>query len=1041
MFVNFFIDRPIFSAVISIIITIAGALSLLALPIAQYPEISPPTVQVSASYSGAAAQVVEQTVATPIEQQVNGAEEMMYMSSISANSGSMALTVTFEVGRDLDMATVDIQNRVSLAESSLPDDVTRAGLTVKKQSPNMLLIANLVSPDETFDALFLNNYATINIADIIGRIPGVGSVTVFGAGDYAMRVWLDPGRLKELGLTVSDVISAVQDQNVQAPAGQIGQPPVASDVDFQYTVQVKGRLAEVEEFKNVIIRAEGDRYIRIKDVATVEMASESYTNFGRHNGMPMAGILIYQLPGANALDVAAQVRSVMADLSKNFPKGLEYKIPYDTTKFVTASIDEVKQTLIEAIILVLLVVFIFLQNWRATIIPMIAVPVSLVGTFAFFGILDFSLNTLTLFGLVLAIGIVVDDAIVVVEATQRYLDEEGMSPKEATKQAMADVTAPAIANSLVLCAVFVPVAFMGGITGRLYQQFALTLAVSVLISTVNALTLSPALSAIMLRPATEVKGPLGLFFRGFNKVFGAITNVYNAVVKGAVKQKFLTFLILAALFAATAWSVLTLPTGFVPSEDQGYFIVNVQLPEAASQARNDALMKKIEAYLSKAPGVSDYVALGGMNLLNGSYSSYTSAVFVILDPWDERQTPELSLEAILGMAQQTFWSFEEGIVMCFNPPPISGLGTTGGFSFELQDRAGGSVADLTKAADQFLAEARKAPEVKNLFTSFTASVPQIFVDIDRDKVKSLGVPLSDVFQALQTNLGGYYINDFNKFGRTYRVMLQAQSKYRATPTDIGAFYVRSQNGDMIPLSTLVTVNETTGPEYIQRYNLYKTVEITGSPADGYSSGEAIAAMERVAATALPQGYGYEWTGMAYQEKQSGSQSIYIFALALVMVFLFLAAQYESWAIPFAVLFCIPLGILGAMLGQHLRGLDNNVYAQIGLVMLIGLAAKNAVLIVEYAKQKHEEGYSVIDAALEAAHLRFRPILMTSFAFILGVFPLVIASGAGAASRHSLGTAVFAGMIFATCLGVIAVPWLYAVIQGMMGKKEKAEKKT
>jgi len=1034
MFVRFFIDRPIFASVLAIIILMVGLLSVFALPIAQYPEISPPSVRVTANYTGADAETVEQSVATPIEEQVNGAQDMLYMSSISANDGSLSLTVTFELGRDLELATVDVQNRVNLATAQLPAEVRNSGIQVKKQSPDIVLIVNLTSQLPQFDTLFMNNYAKINIYDALKRIQGVGDVNLFGDQDYGMRIWLDPDKLASFGLTVADVIGAVQEQNVQAPAGQIGMPPTPKDQQFQMSMRVKGRLAEPQEFGNIIIKANPDgSTVKVHDVAKVELGAKNYFTFARLDGNPTASLLIYQLPGANALDVAKNIRSTMEELSKNFPEGIEYKIPYDTTRFVNSSIDEVMETLYEALILVFLVVFIFLQNWRTTIIPMVCVPVSLIGTFALFPLLGFSINTLTLFGLVLAIGIVVDDAIVVVEATQRNIDEEGLSPKDATKKAMAEVTGPVIASTLVLVAVFIPVAFMGGITGQLYKQFALTLSVSVLISSINALTLSPALSALLLRPYKPIRGPLGWFFDKFNTVFEAVTKRYNAAVAALVKRAFMGILIVVILVFGAGGLFSILPSSFVPDEDQGYFIVNSMLPEGASLERSNAVALQIEEYLKTAPGVKDYVTLGGFSLLTGAYSSYNSAFFVILDDWSERTTPELSLASIMGTAQKKFWQIQEAIVVTFGPPAIPGLSSTGGLQFELQDKTGATVDELSAVADSFMAEAKKRPEVANLFTTFSSHVPQYYVEIDRDKAKKLGVPVNDIFQTLQTYLGGYYINDFNKYGRTYRVMAQADSQFRTKVDDLARFYMRSGDGKMVPLSTLSTVKRITGPEYIQRYNVFRTVEMTAATPHGYSSSQTMDAMEEVAKASLPQGYGYDWTGIAYQQKYSGGDTGMVFGLAIIMVFLVLSAQYESWATPFAVILCVPLGIFGAMASQWMRGLDNNVYAQIGLIMLIGLAAKNAILIVEFAKEKHEQGMSLKEAAMEAAHLRFRPILMTSFAFILGVIPLVTAAGAGSASRHALGTSVFGGMIAATVLGVLVVPALYTAVQGTAAK--------
>lgn len=1042
--IRFFINRPIFAAVVSVVITLVGVISILTLPVSQYPEISPPTVSVSASYTGANAEVVADTVATPIEQQINGAEDMLYMSSISANDGSMNLSVTFDIGRDLDLATVDVQNRLSLATPQLPEDVTRSGVTVLKQSPDILAVVSLNSPGGEYDSLFLTNYASINIADALSRIKGVGNVQVFGAADYSMRIWLDPGRMAELGLTVNDVSAAINEQNVQAPAGQIGLPPVPKGQEFQYAVQVKGRLTDAEEFLNIVLRANPDgSMVRIKDVGSAELGSQAYNNFSRLNGNDTSSILIYQLPGANALETIAQVRSTMDTLAEQFPSGVAYAVPYDTTLFVDASIEEVMQTLYEALFLVLLVVFVFLQNWRATLIPMLTVPVSLVGTFAFFTLFDFSINTLSLFGIVLAIGIVVDDAIVVVEAVQRIMDEEGLSPKDATIKAMNEVAGAILGTSLVLIAVFVPVAFMGGISGRLYQQFALTLAVSVAISTINALTLSPALCSLLLKPKYKAGGPLGWFFDKFNRAFEWVTRGYLAGVRGALRMALLTMAVLGVLIFGCLGLIEKLPTGFVPDEDQGYFMATIQLPPAASLERNDAVMRHVEDVVMGLDGVKDIIALGGMNLLNGSLSSYNSSMFVVLKPWNERQSDALSVNGIMQKMRAAFASYNEAVISVFNPPPIRGMGNAGGFTFELQDRTGKSIKELAGTAQQFMAEARKRPEIGAVFSSFNANVPQIKVDLDREKAKTLGVPVQDIFVALQSFLGGYYVNDFNKFGRTYRVMLQAEPEYRRRVDQIGSFYVRAQDGQMVPLSTLTKTASITGPEYVQHFNLYQTVEINGAAAPGYSSGQALTALKEVAAGHLPQGYSYAWSGLSFQEIQQGGQAVVAFGLAVLMVVLFLCALYESWLVPWAVILCVPVAVFGAMLGQMLRGLDNNVYAQIGLVMLIGLAAKNAILIVEFALMRREQGLTVREAAVEAAHLRFRPILMTSFAFILGVLPLVLASGAGAASRHSLGTSVFAGMLFATLLGTFFIPTLYTVIERLRGNRpdEKVTKET
>jgi len=1037
--VNFFIDRPIFSSVISIIITLVGLLSIFTLPIAQYPEIAPPTVQIAAQYNGASADVVEETVAAPIEEQVNGAQDMLYMSSISSNDGRMVLNVTFDLGRDLELATVDVQNRVSLATPQLPAEVTKSGVSVKKQSSSMICVISLISPEGTYDALFLNNYAKINLFDAVSRIPGVGSVSLFGDQDYGMRIWLDPDKMARLAITADDIVAAVQEQNLQAPAGQVGQPPATSGQQFQLTVRVKGRLSEPAEFGNIIVKANPDgSTVHIRDVARVEMGSKSYSAFGRQDEIDSAMLLVYQLPGANALDIVENVRKTMDNLSLDFPSGMKYDIPYDTTLFVSASIDEVLQTLYEAMALVFIVVFIFLQNLRATIVPMIAVPVSLVGTFAFFQVLGFSINTLTLFGMVLAIGIVVDDAIVVVEAVQSKIDEDGMDAKTATKEAMKEVSGPILATTVVLIAVFVPVAFMGGITGQLYKQFALTLAVSVAISSVNALTFSPAMSALLLRPQQEMRGPLGWFFKKFNKYFGKVTDGYTSGVRAIIRKSVVALGVFGVLMLGTYSLFQSVPTGFVPNEDQGYFMINVQLPEGASLERSDAVVKQVEDILKNQPGVKTYFALGGFNLITGAYSSYTSTLFASLDPWDERTDPKLHVNAILGDVQRKVLGIQEAMIICFNPPPINGIGSTGGLQFELQDRSGGTVDELAQAAQDYMAELRKRPELTGIFSTFSANVPQLFVDVDRDKVRKLGIPLNEIFTAMQTFLGGYYINDFNKYGRTYRVMAQADSQFRTSPEDVSKFYVRGDTGKMIPLSTLLTQKKVFGPEYIQRYNLFRTIEITAANAPGYSTGQAMAIMEQIARDTLPRGYGFDWTNIAYQEKKSGGEIIVIFALAVMMVFLVLAAQYESWIIPLAIAFAVPLGVFGAISGQFLRGLDNNVYAQIGLIMLVGLAAKNAILIVEFAKAKYEQGASVVDAAVQAAKLRFRPILMTSFAFILGVVPLVIAKGAGSASRHALGTSVFSGMIAATILGVLFVPLFYVALVKLKDRNKVSE---
>ncbi|MCF8142617.1 MAG: multidrug efflux RND transporter permease subunit [Deltaproteobacteria bacterium] len=1036
MFVDFFIERPIFAGVISIVISLAGAVCINLLPIAQFPQITPPTVQVNASYTGASAEVVEKTVTTPIEEQINGVEGMTYMSSISSNDGTSNITVTFDVGYDLDIAAVDVQNRVTMAQPQVPEDVRRYGITTQKQSPDFVLIISLYSPDESLDELFLSNYAAINIVDILKRVPGVGDVQILGERKYAMRLWLNPDKLTSMNMTAMDVIAAVQEQNVQVAAGKIGDPPAPPDQTFTYSINTLGRLSSPEEFEDIIVRTRTDgSVVRVKDVGRVELGAENYGWFAHLNSEKAASIGVFQLPGANALQVAEQVYGDLERLSQRFPQGLKYAISYDTTLFVKESIKEVIKTLLIAMLLVFLVVFVFLQNWRATLIPAIAIPVSLVGTFAVLQAFGFSINTLTLFGLVLAIGIVVDDAIVVVENASRCIDEKGMTPKEATKAAMREVTGPVIATTLVLMSVFVPVAFMPGITGQLYRQFALTIAFSVSISSINALTLSPALCALLLRPTPKKQT---WFFRKFNQAFEWSRSRYLKGVRWFIRAWVVVLLVFAGLFLATYYMFRIVPTGFVPAEDQGYFMVMLQAPEGASLNRTGDVVDKVEKALHETPGVRSFVSIGGYNLLNSAMDPASAAAFVMLEPWDERDTPELSLDSIMGNFMGRVQGINEAIIMPFPPPPIEGLSTTGGFEYELQDLTGGSLVELRDMAEKLIEEGRNQPSLTPLSTTFEVNYPQFYVELDRTKAKSLKVTISDIFTTLQTFLGSMYVNDFNKFGRVYRVFIQAEDEYRAKREDIAKLYVRAADGSMVPLSALIKVKQIRGVQSIKHYNLYRTVSLYGGNAPGYSSGQAIEAMEALSAKHLTSQYGYEWTGTAYQEIKAGGMAPYIFTLALIFAFLFLAAQYESWVMPLMVMLAVPLAILGALLAQHIRGIANDVYCQIGLVMLIGLASKNAILIVEFARGLRNQGMSIVEAAVHASRERLRPILMTAFSFILGVVPMVVATGAGAASRNSLGTAVFGGMLASTFLSLVLVPVLYVVLERL---RERGQGKT
>ena len=1039
---NFFIRRPIVAMVISIVMVLVGIIVMRGLPIAQFPDIVPPMINVTTSYIGASSIDVEQSVATPLEQQVNGVENMIYMKSINGNDGTMTLQVSFDVGSDLDMSNVLTQNRVSQATAFLPGSVKNYGVTVKKSLVFPLLLITLKSPEGQYDNNFLSNYASININDRISRTQGVGDVKLFGGSDYAMRIWVKPDILGKLGLTVPDLVKAVQDQNVISPAGQIGGPPAPEGTDFTYTVKTQGRMLNEEEFGQIIVRTNPDgSQLRMKDVARIELGTLLYNQIGRNNGKPAATIAVFQLPGSNAIDVAKNLKETMNELSNNFPPGMIHEITLDTTLPIEESITEIIHTLVEAVLLVILVVFIFLQNWRATLIPLLTVPVSLISTFIVFPMLGFSINTLSLLGMVLAIGIVVDDAIVVVEAVMHHI-EHGMNPKEATIQAMKEVSGPVIAIALILAAVFVPVAFMGGITGLLYQQFAITIAISVLFSAFNALTLSPALAAMLLKPAGGKKSPLDKFYKWFNKKFDRFTGSYLSFTGILVRKVSRSMIFIGIILVLTVLLFKGVPGGFVPEEDNGYFLINVQLPDASSLQRTDIVCKKIEDILSKTKGIDNYTTVAGYSLVSGVASSNNAFFFVSMKPWEERtETEERSFETIEALNKIISSEVPEAFVAVFGPPAIQGLGTGAGFTFMLQDKSGNTPQDLAKQVNNFITEARKRPEIGRISTLFRPSVPQIYAEVNRDKVLKQGVTIADVNTTLGSLLGSNYINDFNRFGRVYKVYLSAEGDYRNESWDLGQYFVRNNNGSMVPLNTLVTMKPSSGPDYTNRFNLFRSAELTGIPAPGYTSSQAITALEEVAAQVLTTGYGYDWANMSYQEVKAAGSGATVFIFALLFVFLILAAQYESWSLPLSVLLGVPFAVFGGMLGLFAarffsESYVNNVFAQIGFVTLIGLAAKNAILIVEFAKMKKEEGMEIAAAAMDAAKLRLRPILMTSFAFILGVLPLVRAAGAGAEARKVMGLAVFAGLLVATTLAIFTVPSLYVMVEKYLVRDKK-----
>jgi hydrophobic/amphiphilic exporter-1 (mainly G- bacteria), HAE1 family len=1036
---KFFINRPNVAIVISIITVLGGLVAMAKLPVAQLPDIVPPQINVSATYTGADALTIEQSVATPLEQQMNGVDNMLYMMSTNANDGTMTLKVTYDVGTNVDIDQVNTQNRVSQASPNLPTSVNQYGVTVKKLMGLPLLVISLYSPNSTFSGQFLGNYATINVNDALLRVPGVGQVTNFGAADYAMRIWVKPDQLTKLGMTVSDLTNAVQQQSAVNPAGQIGAEPAPRGQQFTYAVRAPGRLINAEEFGNTIVRQNPDgSTVRLKDVSRIELGSLVYQQIGRFNAKPAVIICVYQAPGSNALEVAKQVKAQMEGLKSRFPDDLEYTVAMDTTLPITEGMKEIVTTLLEAIVLVIIVVFLFLQNWRATLIPLLAVPVSLVGTFAVFPILGFSINTLSLFGLILAIGLVVDDAIVVVEAVEHHI-EHGLSPKDATFKAMEEVTAPVIGIALILSSVFIPMAAMGGIKGLLNQQFAVTIAISVLISAFNALTLSPALSALLLRPRKKSRGPLGKFFDWFNVWFGKMTGGYVSWSGVLIRRWVVAMLLLVGISIVAVGMGKKLPASFIPEEDQGYAFLQIQLPDAASLQRTDAVMRKIDDILGHTHGVLSFSGISGFSLLSNTSASYTGFYFLQLEPWEERRTPELSAEGLMrSLNQKLRADVPEAIAFAFGPPAIPGLGTAGGFTYMLQDRSGGTVAQLSEMLDKLTLAARKRPEIASLVTTFRPSVPQLYVELDQDRVLKQGLQFAEVYQTLQAFLGGAYVNQFNRFGRQWKVYLQAEPEYRISAEKINNFYVRTSKGEMTPLASLVTIKRVSGPEFTNRFNLFRSIQINGSPASGYSSGQAMAAMEQVANEVLPSGFGYAWSDMSYQERKAEGGQAMVFAMSFVFVFLILVALYESWSLPFSVLLSVPVAVLGANAGLLLRKFDNNVFAQIGLIMLIGLTAKNAILIVEFAVLEHSKGKAIVDAALEGARLRLRPILMTSFAFILGCVPLWTAKGAGAIGRRVLGSSVIMGMGAATILGIFLVPVLFVVVERIAKKKPQLQ---
>ncbi|MBC3951156.1 efflux RND transporter permease subunit [Pseudomonas folii] len=1043
-FSQFFISRPIFAAVLSLLILIAGSISLFQLPISEYPEVVPPTVVVRANFPGANPKVIGETVAAPLEQAITGVENMLYMSSQSTADGKITLTITFALGTDLDNAQVQVQNRVTRTEPKLPEEVTRIGITVDKASPDLTMVVHLTSPDKRYDMLYLSNYAILNIKDELARLDGIGDVQLFGMGDYSLRVWLDPNKTASRNLTATDVVNAIREQNRQVAAGQLGAPPSPGATSFQMSVNTQGRLVTEEEFENIVIRAGADGEItRLRDVARIELGSNQYALRSLLDNQPAVAIPIFQRPGSNAINISNDVRAKMAELKKGFPEGMDYAIAYDPTVFVRGSIEAVVHTLFEALILVVLVVILFLQTWRASIIPLVAVPVSLIGTFAVMHMFGFSLNALSLFGLVLAIGIVVDDAIVVVENVERNI-ELGLNPVEATKRAMREVTGPIIATALVLCAVFIPAAFISGLTGQFYKQFALTIAISTVISAFNSLTLSPALSAVLLQPHDAPKDRFSRFldkmfggwlFRPFNRVFERASNSYVGVVGRVIRGSGIALILYAGLMVLTYFGFASTPTGFVPPQDKQYLVAFAQLPDAASLDRTEDVIKRMSDIALKQEGVEAAIAFPGLSINGFTNSPNAGIVFVTLKPFEERKDASLSAGAIAGALNGKYSEIQDAYMAIFPPPPVQGLGTIGGFRLQIEDRGNLGYDELYKETMNIIAKSHSVPELAGLFTSYTVNVPQVDAAIDREKAKTHGVAISDIFDTLQVYLGSLYANDFNRFGRTYQVNVQAEQQFRQDADQIGQLKVRNNLGEMIPLATFIKVSDTAGPDRVMHYNGFITAEINGAAAPGYSSGQAQAAVEKLLKDELPNGMTYEWTEITYQQILSGNTALLVFPLCVLLAFLVLAAQYESWSLPLAVILIVPMTLLSAITGVILSGSDNNIFTQIGLIVLVGLACKNAILIVEFAKDKQSEGMSPLEAVLEACRLRLRPILMTSFAFIMGVVPLVFSSGAGAEMRHAMGVAVFSGMLGVTFFGLLLTPVFYVLIRNYVERKE------